>query len=245
MDLSKIIPQVKKAASNNSPMILTAIGVTGAVTTAILAGQAGFKAAHVLESERVDQMEAKEIVQKTWRLFVPAAGTGLVTIVCIVMANDISKRRSAALASAYTISQEAFREYRDKVTDKLGEKKEQAVRDDIAQDRVMRNPPSIIIASNANSLCLDSYSGRYFDCDLETIRAAVNSINFQILTEGTASLTDFWDLLGLAKTSESDELGWNTDAQVEVDYSAALMDGKPVLRIEFRRGPISKYYARY
>jgi hypothetical protein len=259
MDLGAIFSRARKATLDNSPLILTAIGVTGSITTAVLAYRAGMKAQAILDSHHhelfdpnypMDRLLPKKQLYKkyaelTWKTLVPPIGSGIATVTCIVMANRISVRRSAALASAYMVMQEGFAEYKTKVVDRLGEEKERAIRDEIAQDRVVKNPPSVIIASNVGALCLDAYSGRYFNCDMETIRAAVNTTNFQILSEGTASLTDFWDLLGLARTSESDELGWNTDTQVEVEYSAALHGGKPVLVIGFRKAPISKYYQRY
>jgi hypothetical protein len=252
MDFGVIVRQARKVTADNAPTILTAIGVTGAVTTAILAGKASFKAQRILDEHHhafLDPALTKSDIFKgevklTWKLFVPAIGTGAITVVSIVAANHISVRRAAALASAYTISQEAFREYKDKVYEKLGENKEKKITDDIAQDRVNRLPPSVIIASNAKSLCLDTYSGRYFDCDMETIRSAVNDVNFRIINENYASLTDFWDMIGLSRTTDSDEIGWNTDMKLELVYSAALTeDGKPVLTIEFRTVPIRGYYS--
>ena len=243
MDFGVIISRARKVTADNAPTILTAVGVTGAVTTAILAGQASFKASRIL-GEEPPHLETKEKIEKTWKLYVPAVGTGIITVTSIVAANHISVRRAAALASAYSISEKAFREYKDKVLEKFGEKKEQAVRDDIAKDRVASNPPSsIFVVSDGKILCLDMHSGRYFSSDMEAIRKAENDTNFQIIREDSASLTDFWDRIGLTKTSESDEIGWNTDTGIEVLYSSILTeDGKPCLTIEFRTTPIRGYY---
>jgi hypothetical protein len=252
MDFGVIISRFRRVTADNAPTILTAVGVTGAVTTAIFAGKASFKAAEVLHNEALSRkkfdvppIENKEIVPLVWKLYVPAIGTGIITVVSIIAANHISVRRASALASAYTLSQEAVKEYKSKVLDKIGEKKEQAVRDEIAQDRVNNNPPGAWILVGTDVLCLDLHSGRYFDSDMEKIRAAVNDTNFQIIRDDSASLTDFWERLGLARTTESDEIGWNTDKQLEVRYASALVDGKPCLTIEFTTTPLRGYYKHH
>jgi hypothetical protein len=253
MNLGAIVSRARKMTADNTPLILTAIGVSGTVATVLLASKASFKAAEVLNEREKNRwpddedLEFKEKLEKTWKLYVPAVVTGTATIACIVSANHISTRRAAALASAYSISQEALREYKGKVLEKLGEKKEQGIRDEIAQDRVNRlPPPPVMIVSNGNVLCLDMHSGRYFDCDMETIRKAENDINYRILHDNYASLSDFWERVGLSKTTESDEIGWNTDKGLEVQYSSVPTDeGKPCLTIEFRTVPIRGYYNQY
>lgn len=263
MNIGAIVSRARKAAADNTPTILTAIGVTGTITTVILASRASFKAAEILADyeEANEKFHNNEILspeeyeatfefrprlEKTWKLYIPAATTGIITLACIVTANHVNTRRAAALASAYSISQEAFREYKDKVFEKIGEKKESVIRDEIAQDRVNKNPPGLVILDGNDVLCLDTHSGRYFNCDMESIRKAVNDINWQIQNENYASLTDFWELLGLSRTADSDEIGWNTDTKFDVQYSAALSEGgKPVLAINFRTVPVRSYYKLY
>lgn len=244
MDLGYILAQTRKKAVDNSPSILTAVGVTGAITTAVLAYRAGIKAARIL-AEESPYLEPKEKIQFTWKTLIPPIGSGIATVTCIVMANRISTKRSAALASAYAITQQAYHEYKTKVIDKVGAPKEKKISDEIAQDRVDRDPPSVYIASNMTSLWKDLYTGRYFDCDMETIRSAVNDINEEIFHGGYPSLTDFWEKIGLGRTSDSDEFGWNTDNKLEVYYAAAVHDGRPVGTIEFRTIPVRNNYKLY
>lgn len=263
MNIGAIVSRARKAAADNTPTILTAIGVTGTIATVVLASKASFKAAEILAERReddkrlinqgqvpieeIDELSSKKVeIGLVWKCYIPAAATGVITVACIVGANQVSTRRAAALASAYSVSQEAFREYKDKVFEKLGEKKEQAIRDEIAQDRVNETPQgTFMMFSESSVICQDLYSGRYFDCDMETIRKAVNDINWALLNEGEASLTDFWDLIGLSKTSDSDEIGWlvDTNKKFEVRFSSALSpNNRPVMTIEFDTTPIRSYY---
>jgi len=261
MDIGAIVSRARKAAADNTPTILTAIGVTGTIATAILASKASFKAADVLldveaglkdQEAYGDEVEKKDFdfrckLENTWKLYIPAVTTGAVTVACIVTANHVSNRRAAALATAYSISQEAFREYKGKVVEKIGEKKEQAVRDEITQDRVNANPPGNIILVGDEVVCLDRYSGRYFKSNHAAIREAVTDINWKLIHENYASLTDFWDKLGLPSTTDSDEVGWTIeDGKFDVQLSGAISeDGKPVLAIEFRTMPVRSYYKNH
>ena len=254
MNIGSIVKRAQKATADNAPTILTALGVTGLITTAVLTGKASFKAAEVIATgnknvtayEDGDPLEVREKINLVWKYYIPAAGTAAVSIACIVCANHISTRRTAALASAYSIAQEGFREYREKVLDKIGETKEQEVRDEIAQDRVDKNPPSeVVFIGQGEVLCLDTYSGRYFMSDMESVRKAENDTNWQILNSDYASLTDFWDRLDLDSTSESDNIGWNTDAKLELELGSAIAkDGRPCITVGFGTTiPINGYWS--
>lgn len=258
MNLGVIVRRAQKAAADNAPTILTALGVTGLVTTAVLTGKASFKAADVIHDNILEKKELaekgerifvthQENIRATWKLFVPAVGTAAVTIACIVCANHISTRRTAALASAYSIGQEAFREYRTKVIDTIGDKKEQEVQNKIAQDRVTESPPSPVYVLNEDeNIFLDMYSGRYFKSNMQAVKKAQNDTNYEILSNDYASLSDFWDRLDLPKTSESDDIGWNTDMQLDLVIGTAMTpDEKPCFTISFLMIPVRGFWSAH
>ena len=188
MDIRELLKRAQKLTIDHSPAILTAVAVTGTVTTAYLTGRATVKAVEILNEERSQQayqgrvqiqhheqilLTDREKVALTWRLYIPAVSTGLLTVTCIIGANRIGTRRAAAVAAAYTLSEKAFVEYRDKVVEKLGEKKEQDLRDELAQDKVTRNPGNssqLVIVDGKSVLCHEAYTGRYFISDMETLR---------------------------------------------------------------------------
>jgi len=248
VNFSGLVARVTKFAADNSPAILTAIGVTGTIATAYLASKASFQASYKIFYEEQDrlgrEMTTKEVVRSTWKLYVPAAAMGCTTIACIIMANRIGTRRAAAMAAMVAISEKAFDEYKAKVVEKIGERKEQAVRDEIAQDRVTNNPPSreVVIMGGGDVLCHDMYSGRYFHSDMETIRKAQNDINGMVLNDMYASLSDFYYLIGLTKTGVSDEVGWNVDKQLDLKFSATMAEnGRPCMTITFAVAPVRDY----
>lgn len=260
MNLGILAKRASKLAGDNTPAILTAIGVTGAITTAYLTGKASFKAAEILaEAERneafpyleggvvrakIEDLTFKEKAEFVWKLYVPAAASAALTITAIISANHIGTRRAAALASAYSLSEKAYDEYKEKVLAKIGEKKEQAVRDELAQEKVDKTPSTkqeVLIMSH-EVLCFDAFTGRYFSSDMETLRRAVNDTNEQVINDTYAPLTDYYDRVGLARTDESDEIGWNTDELLKVDFSTTLSDdGRPCISIAFSARPVRNY----
>jgi len=253
MSIAEMAIRFGKIVSDNSPVILTAIGVTGTVATAFLTGKASFKAAEILaEADLAERLQPqaevplpiKEKVELVWKLYIPAVGTGLLTVVCIIGANRIGTRRAAAMAAAFKLSEKAFGEYREKIVQKIGANKEQAARDELAQERVERTPQKeIIIAGSGSVLCFDQYTGRYFLSSMEELKKAQNDLNYRILHDYYASLGDFYDMIGLPKTSMTDEVGWNADRMLELNFSTVMSeDGQPCLALDFEVTPIRNFY---
>jgi hypothetical protein len=225
-------------------LIMTVIGVTGTLATAYLTGKASFKAAEIL-AEEDPHMEAKEKLLVVWKLYVPAAGTAALTVAAILFSHHVNARRAAAMASAYALSEKIFEEYKEKVIEKLGNKKEEEIRHELNQDRLDRNPASKseVIIINGNVLCYDKLSGRYFLSDYEAIRKAANDINEQIIHSHYASLGDFYDKLGLPQIGLSEELGWNLDTMLDLKLDHGISDdNRPCLVIEYEVSPARSYF---
>jgi hypothetical protein len=252
MTFHELLKRSQKLAFDNSPLILTAIGVTGTITTAVLTGKASIKAYQIIDKENtlcetdgLPLPDTKTKIRLVWVEFVPGVISGVGTIACIICANRIGTRRAAAMASALSISEKAFNEYKDKVAEKIGQNKERQVRDDIAQDRVNNNPVGrneVVVTGGGEVLCYDSWTARYFTSSMETIKKAVNDTNYMILNNFYASLNDFYDKLGLARVKMGDDLGWNSDKILEVSFSTTMSDdNRPCISVDFRTSPISGF----
>ena len=210
--ITSIAGKARKFVVDNSPMILTGMAVAGVITTTFLAvkntPRAYMDIQHA-ESERVDPLTNVEKVKLTYHYYIPAAVAGSLTIGAIVMAHSVNSRRQAAFISAYTLAETKLRDYQQKVVDHIGEKKEQAVRDDLAQDYVNRNVASqVIVNSDDTQPFIDMMSGRKFNSTVDKVRKAENKLNYQLNNEPYASLNDFYDALGIPHISMGEELGW-------------------------------------
>lgn len=252
-NVTKLLKNAGMILSKKSPEILTGIGIGLAFTTTVLAVKATPKALKLIEDaqrEKGEPLTTIETVKVASQPYIPAAVTGVASVACLVGANSVSTRRNVALAAAYQLSETARNEYRDKVVETIGEKKEQAVRDAIAKDKVEANPVSkseVILVGDGKTLFYDPMSGRYFQSDIAKVERAANELNRRItLGEMYASLNDFYDEIELARTEAGDILGWNTDRLIELDFSAQRADdGRPCLAIGFLYGPTYGFSSLY
>lgn len=228
--ISSNLKQTERFISKNSPAILTGIGAVGVVATAYLTHKAAISSRDHVPFVRTEDGGRKEIdlstrerFELTWKLYIPPVITGAVSIGAILCANRVSTRRTAAMAAAVTLSERAYDEYRDKVKETLGEKKEHKLRDELAQEQLLKHPPANMQAPPMGKmLCRDSFSMRYFYCDVETLRRAENDVNKYILRNDAATLTYFYGKIGLQPTDVSDEIGWNTDKMLELEITSVI-----------------------
>lgn len=256
MTIADLVKRASKLAIDNSPTILTSVGVVGAITTAYLAGKASFEACDLIRLKEGDDAERnvpppsdpkellKSRIQLVWRLYIPAATTGVATVACIIGANKVGSRRAAGLAAAYSITEKTFEEYKAKVLEKLGERKEEQVRDEIMQERVNASytPGVEIYGAEVGELCYDKFSDRYFRSTVEGIRSAENGLNFALIHDGYASLAEFYQILGLPSPAYSESIGWNSDRMLEVRISTTMAHGdKPCVSMDFKNEPLPDY----
>lgn len=254
LPVKAITKTVMKSIGDNSPTILTALAVTGVITTTVLAVRATPKALIKVDDEiarrDADAINAhltkRDWVYLTWTDYIPAAAMGLATIACIVGANTVNLKRQAALISAFSLTDTAFREYREKVTETFGEAKEKNVRDEVAKDRIAKNPVNdneIIMTGSGVQLCYDALSGRYFESDVESIRKAENDINRVIMFDGNASLNEFYDRIGLPGNEIGKELGWREGDVMEIKFSShKTPKDRTALTVEFYVKPVRDFW---
>jgi hypothetical protein len=262
MNLSLLKAHAEKFVSDNASGLLTAGGAAGTVLTAVLTARASFKAAEIIEAETQRRiatelsetpepaMSTADKVKLSGPHFIPPVVVGGATITSIIMANRLSAQRVAALAAAYSLSENRLKEYQAKVAQKLSGPKNQAVYDEIAQDRVNNNPPNreVIVLDGKTVLCYDLFSGRYFNSTMDAIKRAELSTNAEMYNHEYASLSYFYDELEIPPTGYSDEVGWNsaTTGPVELRFSTVMSpDMKPCLSVDFVTAPAPNYSTLY
>lgn len=251
-NLANLMSNTRRFINKRSPEILTGIGIAGMITTTVLAVRATPKALQLIEEKKnedwVDELSPLEVVKTAWKPYVPAAVTGVASVACLIGASSVNAKRNAALATAYKLSETALSEYREKVIETIGEKKEKTVRDKVAEERVKKNPVSkseVIVTNNGTTLCFDPISARYFKSSIDKIKRAENELNKQMLHDisGYVSLNDFYDELGLDHTSVGDELGWNVDRLIDISFSSQLNDnGEPSVVLDYLVAPKYDFY---
>lgn len=271
MELKKVFSTAGQFLNKNSPVILTGLGVTGLVSTAVLSGRSTLKAQelmgdYIFEKEReilkenprqienpkvqiVEQNNVdgitnifyhpdwKEKIQVTWKCYIPPVIVGVTSIACIIGAHSVNNKRQAVLASMYALSESAFSEYKDEVKKRLKPKELSEINEAIAEKKLEEAPfdeDRVILTGKGKYLCFDSFSGRYFRSDIETIRRIINDINQDILKSDFMNLNDFYFSLGLEPVKYGDEMGWSIDEFLDPKFETKLTPkGEPCLVIDY------------
>lgn len=262
-NVSALFKTAQQTISRHSPEILTGIGIAGMITTTVLAVKATPKAEKLIKLERerqnrelaneaydngweeysqINKLKPVDIVKVTWKCYLPAAISCATSVACLIGASSVNAKRNAALAAAYNLSATALSEYKEKVVETIGEKKEHIVKDKVAEEHVKKNPVSkneVIVTKTGNTLCFDAISGRYFKSDIDKIKKAENELNKRMLNDMYISLNEFFDELGLDHISIGDDLGWNLDSGlIDLDFSSQLADdGTPCLVVDYQIAP--------
>lgn len=235
--------------NKNSPKILTAASCIGMTGTIILTAKVAPKAKKAWDDKKEEIKERRETlneeiskpkeifeeVKAVTPYYLPVAIMGGTSIACSVGSYKISAKRITAYASAYEVARQSLVDYKAKTKEVVGEKKEKEIEGAIAADKVKENPPSNeVIMDDGLTLCYDAMSGRYFRSSAEKIRQVVNELNKRLITEMYVSMNDLYYELGIPSTRLGDEMGWNVDDMIEVNFNSILApNDEPCLVLDY------------
>lgn len=236
--LKGMCDRLVQKARQNSPNILTAIGITGMFSAIGLAIYATPEAMRRIEAKKEKENHKKlttiQTIDAVWMCYIPSGSTALLSAFCLICANRIQDRRSAALATAASLARSGLIEYREKVLETIGEKKQAAILEAIDRDRLTKNPPPEALEPPVTDgiaqpvLCYDAMFGRYFYADVETLKRAANKLNWQMnnMCEPYISLNEFYQEIGLDPVAVGEDLGWRSDrGLIELRFSSQLING--------------------
>lgn len=238
---------------SNSSTVLTAMSVVGTISAVIMAVKATPKAIADLDEDKEDRAsklknpsEVKigitDCIRVCWKTYLPTVLMTGLSAGCAISAQTINLKRQATLMALYSAAAGSLKEYKDKTAELLGEAKLTKVREAIDKDHIDENPVTsreVCDTGYGEYLCYDTLTGRYFKHSIEGVRKCVNDLNAAILNNGYITLNEFYYTLGLDQVKFGDEMGWNTNHRIDVDFSTQqAADGRPCLVVDYVTGPI-------
>lgn len=180
--LSNAISDMERGAKEHAPEILFGTGIALGIATIILSVKATPKAMQSMDDckkkltkqtgKKVTVLTKKEVVQSTWKHYIPAAVTGTVSGICLFSANSMHLKRTTVLAAACNLYETAYYEYRAKTHEIVGEKKSREIEDQIAKDQLQNLPKptnEVFIGKKGNVLFYEPLIGKYFVSDYDKI----------------------------------------------------------------------------
>lgn len=245
MNAKKMLFNVATTLGKHCPTILTGVAIVATVTAVVLASKATPKAKEILKEKK----EAGAGKLETAKALAPVVGPTMmavaVSVGCALTANHISARRINSLATAYSISRISSEEYKKMTKEVVGEEKAKEISTKVAEEQVKNTPvDNVIITDGGNTLCLDSYSGRYFRSSSGAIEKIINKANYD-MTSGQMvySLDELYCDLGLSGADCSHGVGWSCDTGlIEVSFDSTLgPNNEPCLVMQFDRMPSYRY----
>lgn len=260
-ELIRVNQNAMKLVDKRTPELLIGAGIVCWITTTIAAVKVTPKAAKLIEEKKkelnTDKLNVKEKVKTVGKLYLFPVTTGVLGSALLVASVNTSNKRYIALSTSYELAKETARTYREKVIETLGEKKEEKIRNSIAQDNVDNEPPTkektVIIANNKQTLFKESLTGQYFYSDVQTVKhKALEFANRQLNSpENYVGVHEWLDELGEGQIDVPErlnDLGWSISDQqkvVTIELEAVVahkFNDEPCLVIGYNPLPVSDYY---
>lgn len=246
---------VKDIYISHKPEILTGLGLSGLVVSNIFTAIGTYNFIRETDKKKeelgVEQLPIPEYIKSGIKYYSPSVGVVTGSGACFLGGLFDSFKRLDTMATALGLSEATLKLTEAKMTDILGEKKAQEIKDEvniekahqarIKDDDILDTPYS---AGPGAVLCFDPISQRPFKCTIERIHEVEKLLTKDLYCSMWVSLNDYYDLIGLSRSTLGDDLGWNTDTGIEFCYSYGAVgaeDSRPCLVISFRVEPRFDY----
>ena len=255
--LMNVYNGVKGKVEKHSPEILMGVGVVGVVATTVTACRATMKLNDILD-ECVETRDKIKSVQenpayedrysdedaqkdltinyvqtgvKVAKLYAPSVALGVLSIGCLVGSHSVMQKRNAALSAAYLTVDKSFKEYKQRVIDRVGEEVEKEIRYGIKAEEVVEtvtdedgNETTVTETVKMMNPNLYSDYARFFDesspywqkdpeYNLVFLKAQQQYANDLLRAKGRLFLNDVYDMLGIEKTKAGQIVGWVYDPE--------------------------------
>lgn len=230
--------------NQQAPNILVYSGIVGMVGTTVLACKEIFEVQHdhfMASGERIkmknfveknpDSEEAdsyKKDLTKSYltevgkhiKTLTPALTLGALSIASIMAGHNMLRKRHVAIVGAYAALQESYNDYREAVTEKLGEEEEYKLRADLAEKKAgtkkvdPNKPVSEQVKNSAFSpyaKCFDESNPNWMgDAIYNTafLRNQQNFFNDKLSVNGYVLLSDVYKALGFNPSRAAYQVGW-------------------------------------
>lgn len=249
----KLLNASKQFTKKHAPEIMTAVGIGSmvvSVASAITSTPKAIANVEQAEREKGEQLTKTEVVKAAWKCYIPTAVSFAVGTGCLIGANSVSTRRTAAMAAAYKISETALTDLKEAVKETVDEEKAQEIKEKVNKKQVERaiSENREVIHLDDGELCYDQMSGRLFRSDWIRVGKAANKVMWLINHQMHASLNDFYYELGLPPIAIGDQIGWNHDNPIDIPEepdSGITEDHKSYIVVDFLIRPIHDFDKLY
>lgn len=252
---SRLVGRAGLQIKKHSPEIFMVGGIIGTIASTVIACKATTKADDILKTakEKLDiihkgmdegQINGNEYPVETSKndlkivyiqtgvkvlqTYAPAIALGTVSIASIVWGQQILKKRNIALAAAYAVMDNSFKEYRKNVVERFGESIDKELRygvkaQEVETVKIDENGNEVVEKEivNVPSLNASPYA-RFFEessrnwskepgYNLMFLRKQQDYANDVLKCRGHLFLNEVYDMLDIPRTPDGQIVGWIYD----------------------------------
>lgn len=257
--MNKYIEKVGTKVKKHAPEIFISVGIAGVATGTVMACKATTKINDILDNrkeelekieEGITTLDSEEYTEEDakkdrqivnakagvalFKLYAPAVTITSISLAMIIQAHRIMNRRNAALSAAYLTLNKTYKEYQDRVVEKIGEdanqeliygyktKKVKIKEKDPETDKEVKVEKNIKVKDKASqgtfnyvfdeSNPLYKTDATYNDIFLHSVETYANEL---LKSRRHLFLNEVFDELGMERTKEGQVLGWYYDETSE------------------------------
>lgn len=225
-----------------SPDLFLAGGVLCIIGGGLFAIKQTPKAIKILEKKKEENNVEK--TKAVAPLYIPSiilTGVGVASIIC---SRNMTNRKLAAMTTAYTMSETAYKSYKNKVKDMVEEEKYEEINKEVNRDVLSRNSINdreVHIKTSGDVLFFDNMTSRYFKSSVNEIDKVVNLLNKRLRNEMTIQLNDFYSEIGLPLAKVGCDIGWDIkrgEIEINTNHASIADDGQPCIVLDYDCWPI-------
>lgn len=190
------------------------------------------------------------LTYKAFKLYAPSLAVGAVSIASILYSHKVMTKRNAVLTSAYAVLNDAFKSYRERVKNELGEEMdrhfqfntkieecEETTTDKKGNEKVVKSSVEVV-----DPACSSPYA-KYFDeasrewtkdpeYNLSFLMNIQREFNNKLRREGFVFLNEVYDALDIPRTKAGQIVGWIYDKDIDqkIDFGIYSNAKKPNAR---------------
>jgi len=218
----------------NSPHILFGAGIVLMGATVVTACRATLKVETTLDAHKqhiewtnehvAPEGQAKEkaiayavTARKLTRLYGPSVVLGVGSVACLTQSHRIMTQRNVALTASYAALDKAFKQYRGRVVNELGEDREREIFRAVETEKVKGEDGKKVEVKKSNgggsgyARLFDEHNINWDtnpDYRVGFLRLSQNQLNDQLNAKGVLFLNEVYDQLGLERTEAGQHVGW-------------------------------------
>lgn len=238
--LSRVGGRSLLQAQKYSPEILTTVGVVGVIAAGVMASRATLKLSPIIEQkqstlelirsediseEYTEDTKNKDIAKvyiqtglRVVKLYGPAVSLAALSVISIVSAHGIMRKRNIALAAAYKTVESAFSEYRKRVAEELDDDREMLISRNVYEEIVKDEDTGDEVAVQLAHLGHSPYA-KFFDelssnwrknadYNLMFVRTMEQNFNDLLHSRGHVFLNEVYDAFDIPHTKAGAVVGW-------------------------------------